>query len=261
MIFLFRNGPGRLGNHLFNLFFILALSKKYKQNIFLLKTNYLLKYFDLKKEFFKDQSILKPIQQISYKSLSKPLNYKFNYVLKPPILGSYFFDFYKDNIDFTIKNKYNSNRINTNMFNVAIHFRGTDFVQWDKKSILSSTYYLNSIKYILKQNKKVLFYLYYDDDSLKSFKEVLKFLKTNNKKFELGNSNKLFMYDLSEMSQCNSIISSPSTFCIWASFLGYPKKDIFHSKDWIRYQLQKNDKFWIDLTQNGKSCYNKFILI
>ena len=62
------------------------------------------------------------------------------------------------------------------------------------------------------------------------------------------------------MSECDYIISSPSTFCICAGFIGR-QKQIIHSKDWVEYRLSKDDKFWIDLNNGGNEDYSLYRLI
>ena len=261
MIFLFNNGPGRFGNHIYNLFYISALSKKYKQNFWISNSNYLLNYFDFNKANQNNYSLFKWLKIINQKTITQPLSDNFNYFFKPPVLGNNLFDFIDIEIGFRIKSNFNSSRLNKQKNNVAIHFRGTDFSEWDKNSILNSKYYIDSLTDIIKKNKDSYFILYTDDLSLKSFNDVKKFLENNMIDFSLGRLKDHFMFDFAEISECNSIISSPSTFCIWASLLGQKNKVIYHSKKWIEYRVRNNDTFWISLKSKGHKIYGEFIVI
>lgn len=261
MIYLFNNGPGRFGNHIYNLFYLTALSKKYKHRSWISKSNYLLKYFEVKKSIFtSNESIFKLYKVINQNTLNIPLKKEYNYVLTPPILGNNLFDYFNEEIGFSIRDKFFSKRLEKQRYNVAIHFRGTDFTTWDSNAILDTKYYIDCVKDVLNKNVKCLFILYTDDTSLKSYKEVNQFLKKNKIEFIHGNFNDPFIYDFAEISECNSIISSPSTFCIWASFLGVKNKIIYHSKSWIDYRTKNNDLFWINLIQKGKSIYGQLII-
>jgi len=63
------------------------------------------------------------------------------------------------------------------------------------------------------------------------------------------------MDDFISISLSDYVISSPSTFCITASFCGKKNKKIIHSKDFIeRYNLKSNyyrDVFWKKLYYNS----------
>jgi len=62
------------------------------------------------------------------------------------------------------------------------------------------------------------------------------------------------------MTECDYIISSPSTFCISAGFVGKNKK-IIHSKDWIEKRVSVNDKFWTDLKSGGNDDYSTWRIL
>lgn len=137
----------------------------------------------------------------------------------------------------------------------AIHFRGSDFFTWNPKSILNVEYYYDSIDIIKDKIKN--FVLFTDDENLKSYNEIKNFLEKNNINFFVGDntSNRQnYINDFSYMSECDWIISSPSTFCICAGFIG-KKKNIIHSKEWVEYRIESEDKFWIDLYNGGNDNY------
>jgi len=135
----------------------------------------------------------------------------------------------------------------------AIHFRGTDFFTWNKDSILSSEYYINSIKSIIEDNPKVEFIIFTDDNSLKAYKDTINYLNSINYNYSYGentSNRKNFKKDFISMCLCDYIISSPSTFCITAGFIGKDKK-IIHSKNWVEDRAFKKDKFWEILYNTG----------
>lgn len=138
----------------------------------------------------------------------------------------------------------------------AIHFRGTDFHKWNPESILDSEYYINSIKEIEKDVEN--FYIFTDDQNLKSFQNAIKYLqnkKVNHIFGENTSDRNKYIQDFAIMSECDYIISSPSTFCISAGFIGKNKK-IIHSKKWIDSRINKEDKFWVDLNNGGNFNYS-----
>lgn len=166
-------------------------------------------------------------------------------------LGDHFFKFNKIKTRdiFQLKNKKNISD------NTAIHFRGTDFFLWNPDSILSEEYYINSIE----ETKKITenYIIFSDDLSLKSYLNVIKYLKQNSLSFSFGqntNNRSMFIEDFCLMAECDNIISSPSTYCISAGFIGKNKK-IIHSEQWIKSRILENDNFWIDLNNGGNFNY------
>jgi len=135
----------------------------------------------------------------------------------------------------------------------AIHFRGTDFFEWNRDSILSSEYYINAIKETIKDDPEVQFIIFTDDNSLEAYKNTIKYLNSINYRYSYGENTKnrkKFKKDFINMCLCNYIISSPSTFCITAGFIGKDKK-IIHSENWIKDRASKKDKFWEKLYNTG----------
>lgn len=137
----------------------------------------------------------------------------------------------------------------------AIHFRGTDFHKWNPNSILDCQYYLNGIEET--KSDVDTYVLFTDDHSLESYSEVEKYLKENNLNFFLGKNTsdrRNYISDFSIMTECDYIISSPSTFCISAGFVG-KKKKIIHSKKWVEQRVEADDKFWMGLQAGGNENY------
>ena len=143
----------------------------------------------------------------------------------------------------------------------AVHFRGTDFHQWNPESILDSDYYLESVESLKETSSG--FILFTDDENLPSYQAVLNYIKAEKLPFLMGDNSadrNCYMKDFSIMSECDSIVSSPSTFAIAAGLIGKHKK-IIHSKKWVTGRVAKADKFWVDLYNGGNQDYSIWKLI
>lgn len=130
---------------------------------------------------------------------------------------------------------------------IGIHYRGTDFKVWDDKCILLYEYYKNSIDFILGDIKNdikddFIFVLLTDDFSLDSFNKSVEYLKSLNVNYKIGDINN-YLYDFKTLANCDYVISSPSTFCVTASFCGKKNKKIIHSHDFIVNYKNKTDYF------------------
>jgi hypothetical protein len=110
------------------------------------------------------------------------------------------------------------------------------------------------------ENSESDFILFTDDTTLDSYRAVISYLNQNNLTYRIGNIN-LLEEDFIALSYCDKIISSPSTFAISAGFCGLENKIIIHSKEWVDYQCEKGDKFWIGINNGGNNNYkiNKLI--
>jgi len=156
--------------------------------------------------------------------------------------------------------------ITSNTISIGAHFRGTDFHTWDKKAILPTEYYINSLEFlktILTEDFKV--YLATDDVNLVSYQTVIEWLNQNNISFHGGNI-KNWKQDFYTLSQCNYVISTPSTFCITSSLCGRKNKKIIHNKEWFKqYKLHSDyfrDIFWKQLYETkGNKDYSLYKLI
>lgn len=154
---------------------------------------------------------------------------------------------------------------NTNKV-VGIHYRGTDFKIWDDKCILPFDYYKDSIDFIINEiTDDFVFVLFTDDYSLDSFKQSVDYITSLGKNYELGNINN-YLDDFKSLSECDYVISSPSTFCITASFCGKKSKKIIHSYDFIMNYKNNTDYFrdifWKKLLYfDQNSTYNLYKLI
>ena len=97
--------------------------------------------------------------------------------------------------------------------------------------------------------------MFTDDLTLDSYIKILKYLKEKGIEFKIGDTKKEAIYDFQTMTECDIIVSSPSTFSIWAGILGKKRKKIIHSDKWINTRIENNDKFWIDLNNTDNEIY------
>lgn len=144
-----------------------------------------------------------------------------------------------------------------NQEQIACHFRGGDFRNWNPKSILKTNYYIQAIEYL---DSRIGYFcpikLVTDDLSLES---VQKIIKIHRNRVELI-SNEDSIEDLKILMASNYLVSSPSTFAIWAGILS-EKKEIIHSAEWVEDRASINDKFWVDLKSGGNAYYRASGLI
>ena len=176
----------------------------------------------------------------------------------PPCLGELFFEWnvVPTRSIFKIKTKKDVRGIG-----VAVHFRGTDFHEWNNKAVLSEKYYIEAIESIKNRVSNII--LFTDDDTLPAFSSVKNYLQKEKISYSLGENTsdrRKYSYDFSTMCECDYIISSPSTFCICAGFIGKEKR-IIHNKEWVESRVSLNDKFWLDLYNGGNKDYNIWRLI
>jgi len=176
----------------------------------------------------------------------------------PPCLGEVFFDWNtiptRDVFKLKIK-KY------VKGISVAIHFRGTDFHEWNNNAILSGNYYIEAIESIRNRVSNII--IFTDDETLPAFGLVKEHLQKEKISYSLGentNDRSKYAYDFNTMTECDYIISSPSTFCICAGFIGKEKK-IIHNKEWVESRARLKDKFWLDLYNGGNKDYSIWRLI
>ena len=144
---------------------------------------------------------------------------------------------------------------------VAVHFRGTDFFQWNPDAVLEEEYYLNAIE--LLKNEVNHFVIFTDDESLPSYNKVRNYLNDHNISYDRGENDldrSMYIDDFNKMCACDYIISSPSTYCICAGFIGKEKK-IIHSEKWLKDRLDAEDKFWFDLNGGGNKDYSIWRLV
>lgn len=186
------------------------------------------------------------------------------FTLMHPFLGDTFFDytFVAPSNFIAIKRKY---RINPNWRTdiskiIGVHFRGGDFYKWNPKAILPVEYYLRAIKQSIKDcgNQKFVIALFTDDVSLESYNIIRKeyapycVLNLSSQSNEIS--------DFYSLTLCDYIVSSPSTYSIWAGVLSVNSK-IIHSQEWVQSQAVKGDKFWLQLLNGGSRFYKVWEMV
>ncbi len=179
--------------------------------------------------------------------------------LVPPLLGDPYinFTFYPPRNFFKIKSRYKKTPSWRTQYKniIGIHFRGSDFYQWDKSAIFPFKYYDDSLKYILEKtyiHKDTALVLFTDDNKLPTYQAVQN--KYSWLPIFLGNTQEVPIYDFYAMSLCDALISTPSTFSIWSGILGKNIK-IIHNKEWASKQAD-NSLFWSKVVDNAVPYYN-----
>lgn len=139
---------------------------------------------------------------------------------------------------------------------VGLHFRGGDFSAWNPNAVLPTDYYLEAIECFLAEYPDSAFFLCTDDETCPAWSPVLKRLfALPRERIYFGLNDAPPIYDLHWLSLCDGIISSPSTFAIWAGILGRSRKKIIHSKKWVDLCVARQDVFWCRLDEGGNDFY------
>lgn len=265
--------PGRMGNRLFHYNFLRQVAQKTGIDYFHPELPDSVYFENMEKQAKPFQPFKKSIKLTSRDVLAfnkddflafiieETENGK-NILFEPPMLGEVFFDylFYSPNDFITIKDQYKVNfKFDPkNRIVIGAHFRGGDFAKWNKNALLKFSYYKDAILYCLDYfvDDTPIFLLFTDDIKFPAFLETVEFLKSlKGVDFYLGDSAELPIYDFYQMSQCDVLISSPSTFSIIAGSVG-TKKKIIHAKSWLDYSIKRNDTFWVKLNKTSNSYYS-----
>ncbi len=118
----------------------------------------------------------------------------------------------------SIKNIFNFNsQFNLNDY-IVLHVRKGDYLKINTYFELDKVYYINSINYIKEINpnlKKILIITNDHNWCLNNF-------NFSDYKVEFTDAHMSFYYDFSIMNQAKYIVTSNSTFCFWAVFIGQP---------------------------------------
>jgi hypothetical protein len=101
---------------------------------------------------------------------------------------------------------------------IVLHVRKGDYIQINEYFNLDMIYYNNSINYIHKlyPNLNKILIITNDQDW------CLNNLQLGDYEFEFSDSNMNLFYDFSILYNAKYIVTSNSTFCFWAAFLGQP---------------------------------------
>lgn len=184
-------------------------------------------------------------------------------VMDPSILGFTLQTMFTDvNQFFSIKEKFHEKYIDNSEKTVVLHYRGTDFKGWNPESILSADYYLQSIDYISNAyvGEELNYILLTDDLELDSLNKTISYLKDKKAVYYVGSPSNSVGKDLYNISIADVVVSSPSTFAIFGSFLGNDKK-VIHNKGWVEKRASLDDTFWVDVLNNRCDKYPVMALI
>ena len=243
----------QFGNKLLGINNLIQISNFYKQDYFFNLFNGL-EIFDIEnysKKYDGEKYEILDINQIIKNKDNIILDNNKIYYLEPCLLE--FFHDFSDMSTFEIF-KFKNNIVNNNKIKVGVHFRGKDFYLWDPNAILPTEYYIESIQFVIKEiSTDFVIKIYTDDLNLKSYKDTIEWLNHNQIKYKLGDTNN-HLEDFKDLSNCDYIISSPSTFCITASLCGNQNKKIIHSEKFVYgYKFNSDyfrDVFWKNLYNN-----------
>lgn len=263
---------GRMGNRLFHYHFLRQVAQKtgidffhpnlpdgkYFENMGIRKRPFTL----FKKNIVftsKEVLNLKPEEFINFAKKNNESGR--DIIINPPMLGEVFFDylFYPPTNFIKIKNEFKvgfSFKINNKKV-VGLHFRGTDFKNWNENASLKFEYYQLAINFCLQVLKgdNLVFVIFTDDLEFDTFAKTVDFLKKLRVEYYISDNKRPAIYDFYQMSECDVLISSPSTFAIFAGCLGKNKK-IIHSKSWLDYAVKQNDTFWVKLSTTSNEYYS-----
>lgn len=266
---------GRMGNVMIQYVFLRQLSEKIGIDYFHIDLPYKEKVENFKKHnmslgmlFHKkwrvDMAYIERVGMSHFIEEAKNKDIEeYDIILQPPVLG-HLFDYKEENPAkyIHISNQYKQDIENsTNCRWVGIHFRGTDFKGWNEKASLSYEYYREAIELLMNREQNLKFILFTDDNEFDAYKNVMKYLNKQKYNYIPGDANREMMVDFYQMSQCDYIISSPSTFAIMATLYGKENKQIIHNRQWVQYCVEQGEQFWIEIAENRVPYYNVVAII
>lgn len=263
---------GRMGNRLFAYHFIRQIAERGKIDYFMPEfpdsPDFLdmcgrnrIRAFIKKKVSF--SSICNELANDSVRLVSKILDIsKEGYAVEidRPVLGEFFYDYtFSDPRKFIrVKNQcllsftYDGGHPE---YIIAAHFRGTDYAKWNPSAVLPKSYYIEAIEHAISHSKtQPVIVLFTDDRTLDAY--IATYGHFYKKQKILIPVNKIsHMRDFMTMMHADVLVSSPSTFSIWAGILG-KKKTIVHSRSWVHQRADANDLFWQRLLHGGNEYYS-----
>jgi len=170
-----------------------------------------------------------------------------------PILGDFFFGACQEDPKNYFPNVPDTNPRERRL--IAVHLRGTDFFNWNPDAVLPIDYYRTAIEVARQMvGSKAEVALVTDDLSMSSVVALESDLELNKNQHRRG-----LEEDFSLLRGADVIVSSPSTFCIWAGILGNAK--VIHSLEWVRRRAELQDGFWLDLFSGGNKYYHASALV
>lgn len=268
---------GRLGNVMIQYAFLRQLSERIGTDYFHVKMPYCDKINNFGKvnlslnvifgkKWNVDKKYIEKVGITSFIEEAQQMNQRgYHIVLKPPVLG-YLFEFKDENPArfFEINSQYCLPMENKQKkILVGLHFRGTDFEEWNQKASLKVDYYKKSIEKVIKEYglENIKLCLFTDDNKFKTYNETIKFVQDMHLDYIPGDEKNAMMCDFYQLSQCDCIISSPSTFAVMAAIMGKKNKKIIHNKEWAEHCASNGESFWKSIILNEIPYYNIMCLI
>lgn len=134
---------------------------------------------------------------------------------------------------------------------IAMHFRGTDFRSWNELADIDSNYYLKACSYL--QNSEVFttstqIRLVTDEPTHETVKKIVR--ETGAKILP----SRGFLDDFKFLLNSKGLISSPSTFAIWAAIIGEQKLVTF-PEQWVNSRIKARDAFWEGISINRGNLF------
>lgn len=295
MIFI-KKFSGQLGNQLLTYNNACQLAKICNTDVYCVESE-ISRYFKNIKTITKFPDNYYKINAINLNEISRSklieISNKKDIELVEPFLGEIFFTYnVSDPRNFLeLKDEFKT-KLSDKFINISIHLRMQAFSKSPYKTFKNNVYedieYLkNSIIFCknYKFDKPIKFFIYgaptskhfyiQDDiekyrtmDNFYTYNQLISFLNSENIEYELCptmKDNSLdTICDFSHMSECDIMISNPSTFGQTAFFTGKKNKLLIYNKRWSDYSSKnskKHDRFWVDLHNGGNKYYNvwKFI--
>jgi len=142
---------------------------------------------------------------------------------------------------------------------VAVHFRGQDFLAWDSRAVLDFTYYRNALEHCVADagGDIASVWVFTDDPRLQAYRTFLAHLSARHSNIAVVRGRRIGapLADLWRMSQCDYLISTPSTFSFWGGVLG-KKKKIVQSREWMDQQTSEGVRFWVEMNASRLPFYS-----
>ena len=138
---------------------------------------------------------------------------------------------------------------------IAVHLRGTDFAEWNPNAILPVSYYLDALEVAREMaGSAARIELVTDDPTMDSVVTLQSELALDGRPRQRSVED-----DFALLRGADVIVSSPSTFCIWAGILSQAR--VIHSNVWVRQRADMGDRFWLDLMAGGNQFYHAEVLV
>lgn len=267
---------GRMGNVLIQYAFLRQLAEKTGMDYFHPTLPYD-KYFENfkakrrpLKEFLKKKWIVSNayISEVGMEQFIIEAKEKSDYsiVLKPPVLGHLLEWESENQMRFVrVKDEHSKDAVGNAYIGrkkIGIHFRATDFREWDINAVLDFEYYKNAVDYVMGrlEEDEPIFLLFTDENEFDTYRQTMTYLEEKGLNYIAGDAKRPMMSDFVGLSECDVIISSPSTFAICAALYGKEDKMVIHSKKWVDYCINRGEAFWQNVQENQNQYYNAIVL-